>query len=290
MKKNLSLYLVLFALLLCSCGQPSVGDASSGRSRQEEGPTWQEQYDLGVRYLSEGNYEEAILAFTAAIEIDPKRAEAYEGLADVYVALDDIESALEILRQGEEAIGDDTLFQSRVDELTSQMEATSESKPDQAQSESVPSEPAPAEPRVERESRANGSYRLRYYDEAGNITRDEYYDSEEILDAYWLFYYDAAGNVTRREYYYPDGTLGEYFLDYYNAVENVTRSEGYDPDGTLSEYFLDYYDAAGNVARSERYDPDGTLTSINYYDAAENMTREEYYNPDGTLREAFDYN
>lgn len=34
-------------------------------------PLWQEQYDLGMRYLSEGNYEEAILAFAAAIEIDP---------------------------------------------------------------------------------------------------------------------------------------------------------------------------------------------------------------------------
>ena len=41
--------------------------------------TWQEQYDLGVQYLSEGNFEEAVLAFSAAIEIDSKRAEAYVG-------------------------------------------------------------------------------------------------------------------------------------------------------------------------------------------------------------------
>ena len=46
------------------------------------GPTWQEKYDLGVRYLSEGNYEEAIIAFTAAIEIDPKQASAYVGRGD----------------------------------------------------------------------------------------------------------------------------------------------------------------------------------------------------------------
>ena len=72
--------------------------------------TWQEQYDLGVRYLSEGNYEEAIIAFTVAIEINPKRAEAYERLADAYAALGDIENAVEILRQGIEAIGDNTLF------------------------------------------------------------------------------------------------------------------------------------------------------------------------------------
>lgn len=48
--------------------------------------TWQEQYDLAVRYLSEGNYEEAIIAFTAAIEIDPKQATAYVGRGDAYSA------------------------------------------------------------------------------------------------------------------------------------------------------------------------------------------------------------
>ena len=47
-------------------------------------PTWQEQYDLGLRYLSEGNYEEAIIAFTAAIEIDP-RAESYIGRGQAYM-------------------------------------------------------------------------------------------------------------------------------------------------------------------------------------------------------------
>ena len=49
--------LVLTILLLTACGQ-------SGEAK------WQEQYDLGVRYLSEGNYEEAIVAFTAAVSSD----------------------------------------------------------------------------------------------------------------------------------------------------------------------------------------------------------------------------
>ena len=37
---------VVLVLGLCSCGQSPEAQ-------------WQEQYDLGVRYLSEGNYEEA---------------------------------------------------------------------------------------------------------------------------------------------------------------------------------------------------------------------------------------
>ena len=55
---------------------------------------WQEQYDLGMRYLSEGNYEEAVLAFSAAIDIDSNRPEAYMGRAEAYEAIGDHEKAL----------------------------------------------------------------------------------------------------------------------------------------------------------------------------------------------------
>ena len=82
MKKLYNLWLIACLVCLlsgCAAGQP---DSTEGPSR---GPTWQEQYDLGVRYLSEGNYEEAILTFTAAIEIDPKRVPAYVGRGDAYV-------------------------------------------------------------------------------------------------------------------------------------------------------------------------------------------------------------
>lgn len=82
-------FIMFFSLL--ACGQ-------NGSST-----TWQEQYDLGVRYLSEGNYEEAILAFTAAIEIDQKNADAYIGAAKAYEAMVDIDSALSILQQGLDA-------------------------------------------------------------------------------------------------------------------------------------------------------------------------------------------
>lgn len=50
----------------------------SGVAFSEDTATWQEQHNLGVRYLSQGNDKEAILAFTD-IEIVPKRAEAFVG-------------------------------------------------------------------------------------------------------------------------------------------------------------------------------------------------------------------
>ena len=132
--------LLMATLLISICACNSISTNSSGKNEL----TWQEQYDLGIRYLSEGNYEEAIIAFTVAIEIDSKRApayvgrgdayvlsgetdenmvaaqadyekaieldetnvDAYLGLADVYVWQGDYDGALDILRNGQNKTGD----------------------------------------------------------------------------------------------------------------------------------------------------------------------------------------
>lgn len=85
-QRIISLVLViLLAMTVISCGKTEPASA------------WQEQYDLGIRYLSEGNYEEAVIAFLAVIEIDPKQVNAYLDLADIYVTMGDIEQALQVL-------------------------------------------------------------------------------------------------------------------------------------------------------------------------------------------------
>ena len=95
MRRAFSLLLaVLLLLSLAACG---------GKN------TWQEQYDLGMRYLNEGNYQEAVIAFEAAIKIDPKRPEAYLGAAEAYMGLGDTDSARKMLEKGYAATNDDTL-------------------------------------------------------------------------------------------------------------------------------------------------------------------------------------
>lgn len=116
MRQIISVIVIVVLLLsLLACGA------------KETATSWQEQYDLGVRYLSEGNYSEAIIAFTAAIEINPKEATAYLGLADAYEALGDIEQAKKVLTDALSVVEDALVIQERLDKLLSrEKENTSE--------------------------------------------------------------------------------------------------------------------------------------------------------------------
>ena len=85
-------FCLLAAVMLLSACQPAGESAADGGQTNVDRPSqeamdWRSQYDLGIRLLNEGNYEEAILAFTAAIEIDAKRPQTYMGRGDAYVAI-----------------------------------------------------------------------------------------------------------------------------------------------------------------------------------------------------------
>ena len=81
MRRLVALLIVLAMVLLPACGQED---------------RWQEQYELGRKYLSDGDYEEAILAFTLAIEIDPEQPKAYLYRGDAYIM-----AALECMEDGD---------------------------------------------------------------------------------------------------------------------------------------------------------------------------------------------
>ena len=101
MRKRISLVaVVVMIMLLVGCGK-----------------TYQKEYDLGVRYLSEGNYEEAVIAFTAAIEIEPNHAEAYVGLADTYIGMSDLVQARDVLAGGLEVVDDETELRRKLSDV-----------------------------------------------------------------------------------------------------------------------------------------------------------------------------
>lgn len=61
---------------------------------------YQDYLDLGQKYLAEANYEQAIVAFSKVLELEPKALKAYEGLASAYINTENYEKAQDVLRNG----------------------------------------------------------------------------------------------------------------------------------------------------------------------------------------------
>ena len=291
---------LMLVLGLCACGQSAEAK-------------WQEQYDLGVRYLSEGNYEEAIIAFTAAIDIDPKRpagfvgrGDAYAlsgdtednlsaaqadyeaaialdetlpggwlGLADVYIRQGDYDKALETLREGLDKTGGDQSIADKIEEMEAGNFTDSSGN-------------------IRRMSRYDGNRNLLYYltytyDGQGREASVTSFDAGGTQLGHVDHVYDQAGN--RIVYgYAPNRNDGHLIVtEYeYDAAGNRTKLTNHASDSLDSEVerSIQYtYDGEGNRVREEWYDGQGNLkwyeTSV--YDAAGLEVRNERYDPDGTL-------
>ncbi len=66
-------------------------------TKASDNSKFDEKMDLGRKYISELDYEQAVLAFKDAIEIDPKNIEAYIELASIYSKMGDNKMARETL-------------------------------------------------------------------------------------------------------------------------------------------------------------------------------------------------
>ena len=278
--------------LVLTLGLTACGDSSA---------KWQEQYDLGQKYLADGNYEEAILAFTAAIEIDPKRAPAYVGrgdaylgrgsdeesltaafadfetalslddslagaylgLAEVYIARDQFDEAMDILRQGVEKTGDQRLSD-RLAELES------------------------------------GNV----FDYWGQVRKETHYDGNGTLTCWYQYDYNDQGQCAGITSYGPDGSqiqrfeprydvqgrevYGLYYLSDDGEMEGVTLT--YDSAGQTEKMVVDTGESIvltrnteGRLIRRDRYDPNGTLFTYEIWQYGDGYERRESYDADGTL-------
>ena len=116
MKNKVFLTLMLVvALSTVACGRTVENTVSS--DVENAIASWQEQYDLGMRYLEEGDYEQAIVAFTAVIGIDPKQVDAYINLANIYIEQEDYENAVSILQKGLESCDETETLNEKLSEV-----------------------------------------------------------------------------------------------------------------------------------------------------------------------------
>ena len=83
-----------------------------------------EQLELGNKYLTEANYEQAIVAFNKVIELDPKIFEAYEKAAEVYIKQNNSEQAFSYVERAFDVIA--SLTEEEKSKLKTLADATGE--------------------------------------------------------------------------------------------------------------------------------------------------------------------
>lgn len=241
MRKVVALFtLLVLTLNLCAC------------SKKVEKPTWQEQYNLGVRYLSDGDYEEAIIAFNAAIEIDPMQAEAYLNLANAYIGMNNFDAARDILQRGYELTQSEELI-AKLEELDSGNVFDFWGN-------------------MRKQSGYDEEGKLLWYQifgfERKHIISVTTYNALGIQTGYWDGYrYNERGElVCAPSYTNDDGIVIGYdeFVEF-DKAGNCVRSNYCDLDGRLKAYHISIYDQADHCIRGETYQSDGTLSGINEF-------------------------
>ncbi len=289
-------------------------------------PTWQEQYDLGIRYLNDGDYEEAVIAFTAAIEIDPMQVDTYYALANTYIAQNDFEQAREILVKGVEKTGAQKL-QDLIDAIdsgnivdywgtsakwldmtgmetyyggmsTPMMKNVSLSLlPHMTAMEIKPVRFFLNLMNMEIKSSAHHMIReqaLSVAMKASMMMTETKLSLLNItkkgkIESRTANEYDEVGNCIKTSYYDSDGSLNQYYLFSYDANGNAIREDSYNADGQLSWYHVNEYDAAGNQIKVTSYDSENRFQgyTIRSYNNRGQVVDQKGYSSDGTLIEHY---
>ena len=249
--------------------------------------TWQEQYDLGVRYLSEGNYDEAILAFTQAIEIDSRNAEAYLSraaaylavggeeaqsnaaanyiaAADLYIEQGDSERAEQVLKEALEMMGANQQIADKLEEITLLSDDSRAHKPI-----------------FENKYYDDGTLWIEYeYDQNDELVKESWYNTDGSLQR--VYEYDTNGNMIKHSKYAytPDGALELYIITEFDAEGNIVKNSTFNSDGSLNDCWITEYDINGNKVKESRIVADGRLDYVKEYNANGNLILEMWYDYD----------
>ena len=272
--KRICSWLLTLALVLglCACGQSAQAK-------------WQEQYDLGVRYLSEGNYEEAIIAFTAAIDIDPKRPAGFVGRGDAYALSGDTEDNLSAAQADYEAAIalDETLpgaWLGLVDVYIRQGDYDKALETLREALEKTGNDQSIADKLAEMESGT-------FADSTGRTRRSNHYENGELMQ-YWLYEYDQVGNNIRTVCYDASGAVKNTEESEFDERGNEIRCVTTQADSGMRRVETYTYDAAGRTVRIDIEDlyngegqDDSQYTLITYDDTARTETQTTY-EQDGT--------
>lgn len=265
----------------------------------------EELMDLGNKYLTEQDYEQAIVTYQEVIGIDPKCEEAYHGLADAYIGMEDYEMACSILSQGIERIDSEELkaYLAEIEEVYVRIqEESSEKKANEEIEQLAKDEELQKEGTVETEENApedlsqgtmikesndsaseenfNGTDDSEEYDANGNLVKKSYWVDD--WETYFYDEFDANGNLKKRSYW--NEWLQVFIEEIYNEKGLLITVNQYEKDGSGAGSYEYEYDENGNQVRAITNDVTGGTSVTEYeYDADGNTVKVIYYNQDGTI-------
>lgn len=256
MKKLLAIMLVLalFATLLLACEKDEKiendDSSTSTNGTQSNAPTDESQpdsnYEIGMQHKMDENYEEAILAFRAAIEEDDSgfASLSYLQLADIYIRKTEYQNAYDVLTEGYTATEDASLKSKLLDFSNANVITDSDGL---------------IRGKSSFENEALVWYHVYTYDTAESTrTAITQYDGENTQIAHIDFTYNENGQpLTSYAYYTENGNIEKVEFEY-NENGQLSKTTEYDADGTLSGYSVNNFDEDGYKIGETRYYADGS--------------------------------
>lgn len=243
-----------------------------------------EQLSLGDKYLAALDYDNAILAFSKALKIDPLNVQAYIGRGTAYAksgddgdslsaALADFLKATELDEKNADA------WLGLVDVYIRQLDT------DKALAAAKTGYEKTGDPRLLEKQKELEEGNAR--DSSGQVRKMSNYGSNGELVWYHTYSYDLDGRKSSATSYDASGNqTGQVFLTY-NEAGKALRSYSYTTlpnTGTISKN-ENQYDEDGKMVRSDWYDEDGTLSSYDVmeYDSSGQQIKRMQYSAEGEL-------
>ena len=235
------------------------------------------QLALAEKYMSELNYEAAILAYKAAIEINPKCEDAYIELVNLYIAMEAYDEAENVIAKAEQNIKTDVVLTLNNSLYDNTLSDVSENKNQLFENDTIQSDNESTE--IVEESSAMITRHLKLKKSTTYMANSDYIHICEEN-------YDYNGNVIKiaDRYGYDSGEYIEEYL--YDENNNLTDYVSYDENGIMSS--KKHYDNEGNVLEYTDYDSNGNIInqrvheitqdgSIHIYDLTLNTSSNELF-------------
>jgi tetratricopeptide (TPR) repeat protein len=317
-KKRTTL-IILTGLAVCIIAALIISFAVAGGNDEK----LQKQLDLGNKYLEEMDYEQALVAFEAALDIDPMNADAYLGIVEVYIRTNEFEKALEIAKEGYEATGDERLKE-KIDMIESGDVFASNGwvmrqscydadgkllfyyqftynlkgqKASVTRCDANGVETQHLELTYDEEGRelvsctgyADDGELIKYvYEYDGNdISRlTQYVGISDEVEQYYKYEKGENGKVSRSVCYSADDVM-RYSINFeYDENGNCIKHIQYDENGNMEVYYIFTYDNRGNNVLQQCYRADGELLHYteNIYDEKGNDVEWRVYDGNGNLK------